>query len=87
MTSVRLDDGLIQGDSVAALLDSAMDAGGGLLRLTPTWVPRSFLHPGRRIKLHPKTIIASVRTAVALMNAGSEARLRRPMVAEFGMKA
>jgi hypothetical protein len=30
-----------------------MDAGGGLLRLTPTWVPRSFLHPGRRIKLHP----------------------------------
>jgi len=21
--------------------------------LTPTWVPRSFLHPGRRIKLHP----------------------------------
>jgi len=53
MTSVRLDDGLIQGDSVAALLDSAMDAGGGLLRLTPTWVPRSFLHPGRRIKLHP----------------------------------
>jgi hypothetical protein len=33
--------------------DSAMDAGEGLLRLTPTWVPRSFLHPGRRIKLHP----------------------------------
>ncbi|EMI17304.1 hypothetical protein RMSM_05776 [Rhodopirellula maiorica SM1] len=30
-----------------------MDAGEGLLRLTPTWVPRSFLHPGRRIKLHP----------------------------------
>ncbi|MGE0757117.1 MAG: hypothetical protein AB7O38_08855, partial [Pirellulaceae bacterium] len=28
-------------------------AGGGLLRLTPTWVPRSFLHPGKRIKLHP----------------------------------
>jgi hypothetical protein len=23
------------------------------LRLTPTWVPRSFLHPGKRIKLHP----------------------------------
>ncbi len=30
-----------------------MDAGQGVLRLTPTWVPRSFLHPGRRIKLHP----------------------------------
>lgn len=53
MTSVRLDEGLIKGDSVAAVLDSAMDAGEGLLRLTPTWVPRSFLHPGRRIKLHP----------------------------------
>ncbi|HEX3997624.1 MAG TPA: hypothetical protein VHX65_03635 [Pirellulales bacterium] len=30
-----------------------MEAGEGLLRLTPTWVPRSFLHPGKRIKLHP----------------------------------
>jgi hypothetical protein len=25
----------------------------GLLRLAPTWVPRSFLQPGLRIKLHP----------------------------------
>jgi hypothetical protein len=40
-------------DSVAAVLDRALDAGEGLLRLTPTWVPRSFLHPGKRIKLHP----------------------------------
>lgn len=40
-------------DNVAKLLSRAMDAGAGLLRLTPTWVPRSFLHPGKRIKLHP----------------------------------
>jgi hypothetical protein len=40
-------------DNVANLLDRALDAGEGLLRLTPTWVPRSFLHPGKRIKLHP----------------------------------
>jgi hypothetical protein len=40
-------------DNVAAILDRALDAGEGLLRLTPTWVPRSFLHPGKRIKLHP----------------------------------
>jgi hypothetical protein len=40
-------------DNVAGLLDRALDAGEGLLRLTPTWVPRSFLHPGKRIKLHP----------------------------------
>jgi hypothetical protein len=25
----------------------------GLLRLAPCWVPRSFLQPGLRIKLHP----------------------------------
>lgn len=44
---------VVQKDNVAAILDRAMDAGEGLLRLTPTWVPRSFLHPGKRIKLHP----------------------------------
>jgi hypothetical protein len=26
---------------------------GGVLRLTPTWVPRSFCIPGKRLKLHP----------------------------------
>lgn len=39
--------------NIASILSSALDAGKGLLRLTPNWVPRSFLHPGRRIKLHP----------------------------------
>src|SRR5258708_6794872 len=43
----------IKKDNVATALDRAIDAGGGLLRLTPTWVPRSFLHPGKRIKLAP----------------------------------
>jgi hypothetical protein len=40
-------------DNVAALLDRAFSAGEGVLRLTPNWVPRSFLHPGKRIKLAP----------------------------------
>lgn len=40
-------------DNVGAILNLALDAGGGLLRLTPAWVPRSFLHPGKRIKLAP----------------------------------
>jgi len=40
-------------DSVATLLDAALEKGEGLLRLAPTWVPRSFLHPGKRIKLAP----------------------------------
>lgn len=44
---------ILQGDSVRPTLENAMDQGEGLLRLTPTWVPRSFLHPGKRIKLHP----------------------------------
>ncbi len=39
--------------NIGSILESALDAGQGLLRLTPNWVPRSFLHPGRRIKLHP----------------------------------
>ena len=31
----------------------ALDMGKGIVRLVPTWVPRSFCVPGRRIKLHP----------------------------------
>ena len=49
---------VVKGDSVAKPLDRALDKGGGMLRLTPTWVPRSFLHPGRRIKLHPSDLYA-----------------------------
>jgi hypothetical protein len=41
-------------DNVAAHLERALDAGQGLLRLAPNWVPRSFLHPGKRIKLAPQ---------------------------------
>lgn len=39
--------------SEAKLAERALDQGQGILRLTPTWVPRSFCVPGRRIKLHP----------------------------------
>ncbi len=31
----------------------ALEQGGGILRLAPNWVPRSFCIPGRRLKLHP----------------------------------
>jgi hypothetical protein len=31
---------------------------GGLLRLAPCWVPRSFLQPGKRLKLHPDDLYA-----------------------------
>ncbi|MEY4180203.1 MAG: hypothetical protein RLY70_3777 [Planctomycetota bacterium] len=49
---------VVKKDNVAKILDQALDQGGGLLRLAPTWVPRSFLHPGRRIKLHPADLYA-----------------------------
>jgi len=35
------------------LVQMALDQGAGILRLAPTWVPRSFCIPGRRLKLHP----------------------------------
>jgi len=36
-----------------SLAKKALEQGEGILRLAPTWVPRSFCVPGRRIKLHP----------------------------------
>ena len=39
--------------NVKAIAEQAMEQGKGILRLTPTWVPRVFCVPGRRIKLHP----------------------------------
>src|SRR5262245_57169554 len=42
----------------AAAVRRALEAGEGLLRLAPTWVPRSFLMPGRRIKLAPEDVYA-----------------------------
>jgi hypothetical protein len=36
----------------------AIDAGQGILRLAPNWVPRSFLMPGRRLKLAPQDLYA-----------------------------
>jgi hypothetical protein len=37
----------------SSLASRALDQGRGIVRLAPTWVPRSFCVPGRRIKLHP----------------------------------
>jgi hypothetical protein len=42
----------------SAAVRQAIEAGEGLLRLAPTWVPRSFLMPGRRIKLAPQDLYA-----------------------------
>jgi len=44
--------------NVAKLAADALTEGGGIFRLSPTWVPRSFLQPGRRLKLHPNDYYA-----------------------------
>ena len=41
-----------------ARVKSALDAGEGILRLAPTWVPRSFLMPGARLKLASQDLYA-----------------------------
>jgi hypothetical protein len=42
----------------ANLVRRALEDRAGILRLAPTWVPRSFLMPGRRIKLAPQDLYA-----------------------------
>jgi len=39
--------------SSTADMERAMEAGGGVLRLAPVWVPRSFCTPAKRLRLHP----------------------------------
>src|SRR3954463_11395839 len=44
--------------NVKELVESALGETNGLLRLAPCWVPRSFLQPGKRLKLHPDDLYA-----------------------------
>jgi len=39
--------------STKTKVEAELSRTGGLLRLAPCWVPRSFLQPGLRLKLHP----------------------------------
>ena len=78
---------------LAARVRAALDAGEGILRLAPTWVPRSFLMPGGRLKLAPQDLYALgthrggiderwFASTTAAANEGAPARrgaeLRRP---------
>src|SRR5512146_2444210 len=38
------------------LIQQALSAGEGVVRLAPCWVPRSFLMPGGRLKLDPRDL-------------------------------
>ena len=44
--------------NVRSLIEGALADSRGLLRLAPCWVPRSFLQPGKRLKLHPDDLYA-----------------------------
>jgi len=44
--------------NVNKIVDAELQRTGGLLRLAPAWVPRSFLQPGKRLKLHPDDLYA-----------------------------
>jgi hypothetical protein len=46
------------GNNIDRLARTALDAGEGILRLAPTWVPRSFLMPGGRLKLAREDLYA-----------------------------
>lgn len=55
--TTRQETNLIKGN-VRATVEAALQDSGGLLRLAPCWVPRSFLQPGKRLKLDPKDLYA-----------------------------
>lgn len=44
--------------NVKKIVEAQLEDTGGLLRLSPCWVPRSFLQPGKRLKLHPDDLYA-----------------------------
>ncbi|HEV8063059.1 MAG TPA: hypothetical protein VGP68_24475 [Gemmataceae bacterium] len=48
----------VNGSASAGRVSEVLEANDGLFRLAPTWVPRSFLMPGRRIKLAPQDLYA-----------------------------
>jgi len=41
-----------------SVIQDSLGQGRGVLRLEPCWVPRSFMHPGRRLRLHPDDLYA-----------------------------
>lgn len=53
MHPASMDEVNLISDGLEPVLERALEVGGGILRLAPNWVPRSFCVPGRRIKLHP----------------------------------
>lgn len=74
--------------NVGKLIAAALNEGNGLLRLAPTWVPRSFLQPGKRLKLRPKCTIKDGAASGWITTQGSgrmgNRTLRSPAMIKFG---
>src|SRR5271157_6517834 len=51
-------EAIMSGISINHMTRSAMEAGEGILRLAPNWVPRAFCKPGRRLRLAPSDYYA-----------------------------
>ena len=45
-------------NSVHGFIRRALESGDGILRLAPTWVPRPYIIPRRRMKLDPRDLYA-----------------------------
>ena len=48
----------IHGDDVHKVTQEVLEAEKGIFRLAPNWIPRSWIQPGRRLKLAPQDIYA-----------------------------
>lgn len=48
-----------------------LEKGKGIFRLAPTWVPRAFCVPGKRLRLHPDDYYALGTQRGGSMSAGS----------------
>jgi hypothetical protein len=58
MSKVSVTDLTTIQSNVKSVVEAALAETGGLLRLAPAWVPRNFLQPGKRLKLHPDDLYA-----------------------------
>ena len=71
---------------LAARVRRALEAGEGVLRLAPTWVPRSFLMPGGRLKLSRDDLYALGTHRGGIDERGSHRQRRRPTRARQPMR-
>ena len=54
----KITDLKVTDKNVQQCIEQELEKNDGLLRLAPCWVPRSFLQPGKRLKLHPDDLYA-----------------------------